>query len=60
MKWRKWNNILHRDIGYLCVGLTVVYVSGVYCWGYGGAGNLGDGAAGIFPRSSPVLVIGSR
>jgi hypothetical protein len=30
MKWRKWNNILHRDLGYLCVGLTVIYVvSGV-------------------------------
>jgi hypothetical protein len=30
MKWRKWNNIIHRDLGYLCVGLTVVYaVSGV-------------------------------
>ena len=30
MKWRKWNNILHRDLGYLCVGLTLVYVvSGV-------------------------------
>ncbi len=30
MKWRKWNNIVHRDLGYLCVGLTVVYaVSGV-------------------------------
>ncbi|UCG85477.1 MAG: PepSY-associated TM helix domain-containing protein [Gemmatimonadota bacterium] len=29
-KWRKWNNIIHRDLGYLCVGLTVVYaVSGV-------------------------------
>ena len=29
-KWRKWNNIVHRDLGYLCVGLTVVYaVSGV-------------------------------
>jgi hypothetical protein len=29
-KWRKWNNLLHRDIGYLSVGLTVVYaVSGV-------------------------------
>ncbi len=26
MKWRKWNNILHRDIGYLCVGLTLIYV----------------------------------
>ena len=30
MKWRKWNNVLHRDLGYLCAGLTVVYViSGV-------------------------------
>jgi len=30
MQWRRWNNILHRDIGYLCAGLTVVYVvSGV-------------------------------
>ena len=29
-KWRKWNNIIHRDLGYLCVGLTVIYaVSGV-------------------------------
>lgn len=30
IKWRKWNNILHRDIGYLCFGLTIVYaVSGI-------------------------------
>ncbi len=30
MKWRKWNNILHRDIGYLAVGLTLIYaISGV-------------------------------
>ena len=30
MKWRKWNRIIHRDLGYLCVGLTIVYaVSGV-------------------------------
>jgi uncharacterized protein len=29
-KWRKWNTILHRDIGYVIVGLTVVYaVSGI-------------------------------
>jgi hypothetical protein len=29
-KWRKWNNIIHRDLGYICVGLTVIYaVSGV-------------------------------
>ena len=29
-KWRKWNNILHRDIGYLLVGLTIVFaVSGI-------------------------------
>ena len=30
MNWRKWNNIIHRDIGYLCFGLTIIYaVSGV-------------------------------
>lgn len=30
VKWRKWNTAIHRDLGYLCVGLTVVYaVSGV-------------------------------
>ena len=30
MQWRKWNNIVHRDLGYLCAGLTVIYViSGV-------------------------------
>ena len=30
MKWRKWNNLLHRDLGYLCVGLTLIYaISGV-------------------------------
>jgi len=29
-KWRYWNNVLHRDLGYLCVALTVIYaVSGV-------------------------------
>jgi hypothetical protein len=29
-KWRKWNNILHRDIGYLCVGMTIIYaLSGI-------------------------------
>jgi uncharacterized protein len=29
-KWRKWNNILHRDIGYLIVVLTLVYgISGI-------------------------------
>lgn len=26
MKWRKWNNIIHRDLGYLCFGLTILYV----------------------------------
>ncbi len=26
MKWRKWNNILHRDHGYLFFGLTIIYV----------------------------------
>lgn len=30
MKWRKWNNILHRDVGYLIVALTLVYgISGI-------------------------------
>lgn len=30
MKWRKWNNIIHRDLGYFLVGLTIIYaVSGV-------------------------------
>lgn len=30
MKWRKLNNIIHRDLGYLCFGLTLIYViSGV-------------------------------
>ena len=30
MNWRHLNNVLHRDIGYLAVGLTVVYgVSGI-------------------------------
>jgi hypothetical protein len=29
-KWRKWNNILHRDIGYLVVALTLIYgISGL-------------------------------
>ena len=25
MKWRKWNNAIHRDLGYLCFGLTIIY-----------------------------------
>lgn len=30
IKWRRWNAAIHRDLGYLCVGLTLVYaVSGV-------------------------------
>lgn len=30
VKWRRWNAAIHRDLGYLCVGLTLVYaVSGV-------------------------------
>ena len=29
-QWRRWNNVLHRDLGYLCVALTVIYaISGV-------------------------------
>ena len=30
VNWRKWNNVLHRDIGYLAVGLTLIYsISGI-------------------------------
>jgi uncharacterized protein len=30
MNWRKWNNLIHRDLGYLCFGLTMIYaISGV-------------------------------
>jgi hypothetical protein len=30
MKWRRWNYVLHRDIGFLCIGLTLLYaISGV-------------------------------
>ena len=30
MKWRKWNNAVHRDLGYLACGLTLAYaVSGI-------------------------------
>jgi len=28
--WRKWNAAVHRDLGYLCFGLTIIYaVSGI-------------------------------
>lgn len=30
IKWRRWNAAIHRDLGYLCAGLTVVFaVSGI-------------------------------
>jgi uncharacterized protein len=30
MKWRQWNNNIHRDLGYLCFGLTILYaISGI-------------------------------
>jgi len=30
MNWRRVNNILHRDLGYLCFGLTIIYaISGI-------------------------------
>lgn len=30
MHWRRLNHLLHRDIGYLCIGLTIIYaISGV-------------------------------
>lgn len=25
--WRKWNTAIHRDLGYLCAGLTIVYAA---------------------------------
>jgi hypothetical protein len=25
--WRRWNRILHRDLGYLCAGLTLLYAA---------------------------------
>ena len=29
-QWRRWNNLLHRDLGYLGVALTVIYaISGI-------------------------------
>lgn len=30
VQWRKWLRILHRDIGYIAVGLTIIYsISGI-------------------------------
>jgi len=30
LRWRYWNNVLHRDLGYFCVALTVIYaISGI-------------------------------
>jgi len=30
VQWRRWNNTLHRDVGYLVVALTLVYgISGL-------------------------------
>jgi len=30
MKWRKWNRILHRDIGYFFFGMSIIYgISGI-------------------------------
>ncbi len=30
MSWRRWNLILHRDIGFFCIGLTLIYaISGI-------------------------------
>jgi uncharacterized protein len=30
MNWRKWFKIVHRDLGYTCVGLTIIYsISGI-------------------------------
>lgn len=30
MNWRKWNYAVHRDLGFLCIGLTLLYaLSGI-------------------------------
>jgi len=30
MNWRRWNYLLHRDVGFACIGLTLLYaLSGV-------------------------------
>jgi len=30
MSWRRWNYVLHRDIGFACIGLTLIYaLSGI-------------------------------
>jgi len=30
MNWRKWNYAIHRDLGFLCIGLTLLYaLSGI-------------------------------
>ncbi len=30
MQWRKWNRIIHRDLGYFVVGMTLIYaLSGI-------------------------------
>ncbi len=30
MNWRRWNHVIHRDLGFLCIGLTLLYaISGV-------------------------------
>jgi len=30
IRWRKWNTVIHRDLGYICFGLTVIYaISGL-------------------------------
>jgi len=30
MNWRKWNYAIHRDLGFLCIGLTLIYaLSGI-------------------------------
>ena len=30
LKWRKWNRAVHRDFGYLFLGMTIIYaLSGI-------------------------------
>ena len=30
LNWRKWNRVVHRDFGYLFLGMTIIYaLSGI-------------------------------
>lgn len=50
-RWRKWNNILHRDLGYLFVGMTIIYgLSGI------ALNHLGDWNPSYIIKSDSVQI----